>query len=172
MPVPYDPIVVANTFLAQHAAPGRGIDHLKLQKLVYCSYGWWLTTDEQVTPLCTEPPQVWPYGPVFASLYRQLRLFGSDPIEGPVSPGPFQEAQFVDSDDDQVRHLIDWVWSRYGRLSSFYLSELTHKSGTPWQLTAQKYNYRVPEGLPVPDDLIRKEFLSLLSANQTADPVL
>lgn len=41
MAVPYTPLAVANCFLEKFGENG-GIEHMKLQKLVYFSYGWWL----------------------------------------------------------------------------------------------------------------------------------
>jgi len=41
MPAPYSPIAIANNFVEQFGGV-TGIEHMKLQKLVYCSYGWML----------------------------------------------------------------------------------------------------------------------------------
>jgi hypothetical protein len=69
MPRPYRPLALANEFIVMSAS--RGAEHMKLQKLVYFAYGWWLTGhSDRIT---TEPPQVWKFGPVFESLYHELR---------------------------------------------------------------------------------------------------
>lgn len=65
MPRPYHPLAFANEFILK--AQPAGVEHMKLQKLVYYSYGWWIAYHEE--PILTEPPQVWRYGPVFVSLY-------------------------------------------------------------------------------------------------------
>ncbi len=57
----YKPLAFANAFIAKAGA--SGVEHMKLQKLTYISYGWWLVYHEQ--PIMTEGPQVWKYGPVF-----------------------------------------------------------------------------------------------------------
>ena len=118
MPVPYSPLAAANSFIVQFGA-ARGIEHMKLQKLVYCAHGWWLTAYEN--SFLNERPQVWKHGPVFNSLYHVLKPFGAMPISTPQSSGPFLEPVFVDENDENVNSLIRWVWSWYGHLTSFAL---------------------------------------------------
>lgn len=38
----YTPVALANYFVKQFGAD-EGISHMKLQKLVYLAYGWWLS---------------------------------------------------------------------------------------------------------------------------------
>ncbi len=86
----YTALAIANNFVEQFGRDD-GIEHMKLQKLVYCSYGWWLAAkgleDERLT---LERPEVWRYGPVFAGLYSALRNFGRRPIREPKSMHPFR----------------------------------------------------------------------------------
>lgn len=162
MPKPYTPLAVANTFISLFGAD-RGIEHMKLQKLVYCAHGWWLASYDDATPhLLDERPQVWKHGPVFDSMYRILKVFGSSPIREPQSLNPFFDTPSVDEGDDNVRHLVHWIWSRYGHLSSFALSDLTHRPGTPWSRVASEHNYRVPFNMAIPDDYIREEFRTIM----------
>jgi uncharacterized phage-associated protein len=51
-----------------------GAEHMKLQKLVYYAYGWWLLYHSE--PIMTEPPEVWRHGPVFSSMYHALKHHG------------------------------------------------------------------------------------------------
>jgi uncharacterized phage-associated protein len=157
MPIPYSPLAVANSFIAQFGA-AHGIEHMKLQKLVYFAHGWWLTAHEN--PFLNERPQVWKHGPVFNSLYHILKPFGGAPISTPQSDGPFSRPAFIDGDDETVTGLIRWVWARYGHLSSFALSDMTHRPGTAWSRVAAERNYSVPNGLEIPDQYVREEFVS------------
>jgi uncharacterized phage-associated protein len=77
----YTSLELANTFIERHGA-GRGIDHLKLQKLCYLTYGHWLA--HHGTPLLSDAPEVWKYGPVFSKLYRAMRGFGGRRIKAPI----------------------------------------------------------------------------------------
>lgn len=156
MPIPYPPLAIANEFIAR-CQVHVGIEHMKLQKLVYCANGWWLSFNPS-TPLVNELPEVWKFGPVFPSLYRVLKVYGRAPIRSPQSSSPFDEPMRVDAEDGKVLNLIEWTWNRYGHLSSFALSDMTHKTGTAWHRMASEYNFSVPEGLDIPTEYIVDEF--------------
>jgi uncharacterized phage-associated protein len=157
MPIPYSPLAAANFFLAEFAG-SRGIEHMKLQKLVYCAHGWWLTAYDY--SFLNERPQIWKHGPVFNSLYHVLKPFGGMPIYHPQSVSPFEAPPTIDRDDHNVRNLLAWVWQRYGHLSSFALSDMTHRPGTAWSRVAEERKFSVPKGLEIPDAYIREEFLN------------
>ena len=159
MPAPYTPLALANYFV-MHFAGADGIEHMKLQKLVYCAHGWWLAYKPH-SPIIRERPQVWKFGPVFPSLYRTLRPFGRNPIAVPQSTDPFSEPDVVDNDDDKAKRLLDWVWNRYGHLSSYALSDMTHKPGTPWYRVAEEHDFLVPEGQVIGDSYVVEEFGSI-----------
>ncbi len=72
--VKHSPLALANTFIERHAG-SAGITHMKVQKLCYYAHGWWLAFENE--PFLTERPQVWKFGPVFASLYAALAHHGS-----------------------------------------------------------------------------------------------
>ncbi|WEF24630.1 type II toxin-antitoxin system antitoxin SocA domain-containing protein [Paracoccus sp. S3-43] len=168
MPVPFTPLAVANAFITEYAK-GVGIEHMKLQKLVYCSYGWWLQQyGLKGLRLTTEGPEIWRHGPVFSSLYKTLKVFGRAPILTPQSSGPFAAPDAID--DVNVESLIHWIWSRYGHMSSFALSDLTHKQGTPWYRVAMDHNFSVPFHTNIPDEYIFEEFTKL--ANNTGQASL
>ena len=152
----YSPLAVANTFLAQYGAGGE-ISHMKLQKLVYYAYGWWLAYNQDA--LTTEGPEVWQYGPVFSSLYSACAPFGSKSLMSPIKP-PFSEPPEVPQADTRTRDMLDWTWNRYGGLSAGALSTETHKQGSPWQQEAAAHNYRVPRNYRIPDSRIKAFFQS------------
>ena len=153
----YRPIEIANTFLQRYGAEAGGISHMKLQKLVYCCHGWWLAY--MPTSLLSESPQVWQYGPVFPSLYNELKIYGTTPIIEPVKPSPFdQTAPVVPTTHNESTQLIDWVWKRYGHLSALALSDMTHKEGTAWRSVAEAHAYRVPKGYALTDEAVKAEF--------------
>lgn len=47
------------------------LSHMKLQKLLYCAYGWGLAILNE--RLFSDKIQVWEYGPIIASIYRRFR---------------------------------------------------------------------------------------------------
>jgi len=169
MPVPYSPLAIANTFISEFGRD-NGIEHMKLQKLVYCSYGWWLAVRGlNGDRLTTEGPEIWRHGPVFYSLYHVMKIYGRKPIHEAQSVGPFVQPDKIDDEDHEVRSLVRWIWGRYGHLSSFALSDMTHKPGTPWYRVAQERNFRVPFNTEIPDEYIHEEFSNLLTENRAPE---
>jgi uncharacterized phage-associated protein len=131
---------------------------MKLQKLVYYTYGWWLAYNDQ--PLINEKPEVWRYGPVFESLYRTFRTFGSSRIKEPVST-PFNNPARIPDDDEVPIKWVDWIWQKYGNLSAVRLSEMTHEVGSPWQIEAAAQGYRVGFSHEIPDEITKQYFRRL-----------
>ncbi|MFT5785192.1 MAG: putative phage-associated protein [Ascidiaceihabitans sp.] len=166
MPIPYNSVSIANNFLESYGADA-GIEHMKLQKLVYCAYGWWLAHAKlEGQRLTSDGPEIWKHGPVFPDLYHAFKVFGRKPIKQMQSTNPFSDPENVDANDLQVRPLVAWIWGRYGHLSSFDLSEMTHKQGTPWYRVAQERGFSVPMSTRIPDQYILEEFSSLMVTEQ------
>lgn len=157
MPLPYTPLAFANEFIVKSGP--AGVVHMKLQKLVYLCYGWWLVNHEQ--PVIAEAPQVWRHGPVFASLYDVLKGRGHSAITTTQRHFFSQTPDRVDQGDQEVFDLIDWVSDRYGRYDQFYLSNLTHQPDTPWYITAAEHSFRVPMHTDIPLATIRDHFRSI-----------
>jgi uncharacterized phage-associated protein len=150
---PYSSLALANTFVARHGQKAS-LTHMKLQKLCFYAYGWWLAYNDE--PLLNEGPEVWQYGPVFSSLYNILSTKRSAPIAEPQTVYPLNPPPIIK--DDLPNQWIDWVWQRYGQLPPIALSNMTHEIGTPWQIEAAAHNYKVPRHHQIPDDLIRQYF--------------
>ena len=139
------------------------MEHMKLQKLIYFSYGWWLSREGLGgVRLTNEAPQIWKHGPVFNHLYHVLKVFGRQSIAEVQSKNPFESPDAVDNDDGDANRLIDWVWKRYGHLSGLALSEMTHAPGSAWHRFATEHDFRVVPNTPIPDKYVFDEFLSLM----------
>jgi uncharacterized phage-associated protein len=154
---PYRPLAFANEFIVMSRPDGA--EHMKLQKLVYIAYGWWLAFHDK--PILSEQPQVWTHGPVFKRLYHTLKHFGRRSIESTQRETPFEAPPRVHDGDEEVHQLLDWVWERYGAQSSFALSDLTHRPGSPWRQVATRYNFKVPQDTHIPVDVIRDHYRKL-----------
>lgn len=157
MPIPYKPLAVANEFIV--CSGNSGVDHMKLQKLTYFAYGWWLAYNEN--ELLSERPQVWQHGPVFKSLYHALSQYGWRPINTIQNDNFTTPAPRIDDNDASVRALVAWVWNRYGEHRAEYLSDITHNKGTPWEETAREFGYRVPKNTTIPVERVREHFQGL-----------
>jgi len=146
----YSASTIANYFIKKYATSGE-LTPLKLIKLVYVSYGWYLETFENKAPLVNEKPQAWRYGPVFPSLYNNLKQHGKSFVKEPINCFTSE----VINDEDA--RFLDKVWEIYGQKDGIYLSALTHKDGTPWSET-----YPKGENLIIPDPLIKDYYKKLL----------
>jgi uncharacterized phage-associated protein len=93
---------------------------MKLQKLVYYSQAWSLVWDD--APLFRERIEAWANGPVVPALYDKHR-------------GQFQVRTWSSGNPDVLtrtqRETIDAVLKFYGKKSSQWLSDLTHREA-PW----------------------------------------
>jgi uncharacterized phage-associated protein len=149
------PLAAANEFIALSGADG--VSHMKLQKLVYLAHGAWLAHHGK--SFLSENPQVWQYGPVFGSLYHELKNYRAAPIKELQTM--FDEVPRVD--DDFVKDVIAKVWRKFGGLSAIRLSDITHLPGSPWQVIAKGHEFKVPMGTEIPPQIIGKYFLETAS---------
>jgi uncharacterized phage-associated protein len=166
--MPVQPIAAANEILARFGG-GSGIDHMKLQKLLYFANGWCLGLTGQ--PLVVDRPQVWRYGPVFRWVYNAFSRYGNSPILQPAAGNPFggEPARLTPEEYGQVGPFLQWIWGEYGGRTGAQLSDETHAPGTPWQRIAATNNYSVPLGTEIParDDY---EYFAQLARARGWDP--
>ena len=131
----YTPQHIANFFLSK-----TNIDNLKLNKLVYISYGWGLAYDMN---LFNEPIQAWRFGPVIPSIYHEFKEYGAKRIDRlstifDISLGETIKPQVT---NEKVIDLLKVVYKEYGVLDSLYLVDLTHMEGSPWFETYKDNDY-------------------------------
>ena len=111
-------------------------------KLVYISHGWMLGLYGR--SLINEPAEAWRYGPVVPSVYHRYKSFRGDPI----TTEPVDRS---DAFDDEQRDIVEQVHEAYGDFTALQLSALTHKPGTPWDITYREYGV----GVIIRNELIR-----------------
>lgn len=124
----FPPLAVANAVLEEAKTQGKSLTVMQLLKLVYIAHGWSLALLN--APLVDEEPEAWQHGPVFPSIYRELRRFGSQPIAG-LASGPFGSVPHAQLSDQQ-RSVVQSVVRGYGDTHAFALSRMTHQPDTPW----------------------------------------
>jgi len=157
----YSPLAIANEFLSLAASENKAVEHMKLQKLVHFAHGYGLREGLEIS---NENPQVWKHGPVFESLYHELKYHGSDPISEPERESLFGPIPRVDGPDaGPMKILINKIWNKYKNFTGFQLSDKTHAVGTPWYEMVVEKGGRVPMGLEIPTEKIRTHYLGLPS---------
>jgi uncharacterized phage-associated protein len=100
---------------------GDSISNLKLQKLLYYAQGFHLAFYD--TPLFPEAIKKWAHGPVVPQIYHEYKDYGANAIP------PVQ----IDLNDytQNVRELLDEIYSVYGQFSALKLRSMTHNE-PPW----------------------------------------
>ncbi len=155
----YNAITVADEILRLAKKAGKFLTPLQLMKLVYISHGWSLAIRN--VDLFPDRIEAWKYGPVIPDLYQATKHFGRNAI--PFSAIDDEKPHSV---DDATLNFLGEVFKQYGHLTGIQLSNLTHKSGTPWSQVYEEGIY----GIEIPDDLIRNHYLSLLNERKQSTP--
>ncbi|MBB4285753.1 Panacea domain-containing protein [Roseospira goensis] len=153
----YSAITIADEILKIAKRAGRALTPLQLMKLVYIAHGYSLAVLNR--DLFPDRIEAWKYGPVIPDLYRATKRFGRREI-------PFSCIDDGDTAvDSETRQFLEEVFSKYGHLSGYALSSLTHRSGTPWDRVYRDGAF----GLEIPDDLIRDHYV-MLAHEHAQDP--
>ena len=99
---------------------GDTISNLKVQKLLYYAQGFSLVILDK--PLFDEEILAWNHGPVVASVYHELKRFGSSEIS-------FEDCSV--ELDEADKQLLNDVYEVYGQFSAWKLKDMTHNEA-PW----------------------------------------
>ncbi len=110
---------------------GQGVNHLKLQKLLYYIEAWNMVFLNE--PIFADSIEAWQHGPVIRSVWDHFKRYSILYDELPVCedcPCAISEEQ---------RAVIDDVLDEYGDKTGYYLENLTH-SEEPWQKARKSSN--------------------------------
>ena len=113
-----------NAILIECSATVGKITNLKLQKLLYLSYGEWSKSHEQELPYMEF--KKWRFGPVSEPVYHYYKHLGDKPIPEIME---YNGRCFV---EDEVEE-IDFAMRKYSLLSVAELIDMTHRSGGAWE---------------------------------------
>jgi len=159
----YDPLVVANYFIEhrhKHKEDRDGIHLMKLIKLCYFSHGFTLANTGEI--LINEYAEAWEYGPVFPTIFHEFKT--ARPIKEKArkyNPETkcldFWSSNFTNDESS----ILEQVNTKYGVLSGFQLSTLTHKEDSPWSKAWEK-GKRI-KGYSISNDEIKEYFKKQIS---------
>lgn len=149
-------VEIARYIIAYANRHGKAINMTKLQKLLYIAYGIHLAVNG--TRLCDEPPQAWPYGPVFPATRNSLLHtdFYGISLDSP-------EFAALRSDND-VSNLVGLVFRSFGDWTASQLTEWSHRNGSPWERTVELDGFRW--GNRIPDDYIKSYFKMIIGKDE------
>lgn len=118
----YNAIDVAKYFVNLN----KELTELQIQKLVYYSYVWYIVkfNDDKnniVNKLFDERPRAWKYGPVFISIYEQMKF-----CDKSLLCKAYLKANDVNTKfDDKAEMILSLVYEFYGKYSGNRLSDMT-----------------------------------------------
>ncbi|TXK74611.1 DUF4065 domain-containing protein [Mesonia sp. K4-1] len=135
----YSPTTIANYFIQEKAKFGK-LTSMKLIKLVYLAYSWYITLNGKNKPLTLEKAQAWKYGPVFPSLYKVIKREGKINVSEPL---PNDKEETISKEDSEF---LEKIWDLYGKYNGVELSAMTHAEGTPWrEVYCRDCNSEIPD---------------------------
>jgi uncharacterized phage-associated protein len=147
----YDPKKIAEYVLFLSRRDKKPITPMQLLKLVYICHGWMLGLYGR--PLSREAAEAWTYGPVLPSLYQAYKRYGGQSISADSDLPICAPMKF----DQEAESVIRQVWDGYSGYTGLQLSAMTHRAGTPWEITWNT----VGHGVPISNDLIEDHYRKL-----------
>lgn len=166
--MPFSARSIANYFIDRAKVAGEKLSPMKLQKLVYYAMGWYAGYTAQ--PLVDEAVEAWQYGPVFPSLYQEFKRFGSGHITSKATELDmnFDDVEVPSPEDPSVCQFLDKIWNSYGKYTAVRLSEMTHASGSPWDIT-----WKSAQGVrnkDIPFEVIQNHFAQAVAKTKVGNP--
>lgn len=144
---------IANHFIQLAKDENMDITQLGLMKRVYIAYGFCLAMlNKSVFDDRFDRVEAWRYGPVVPSVYNSFKHYKNRPIEEQTVIMEWcekeQKANYITPklNDKEVMDVVGFVWDRYKNLSDSSLVTITHKAGSPWELSyVPNMNTIIPE---------------------------
>jgi uncharacterized phage-associated protein len=132
-------------------ARDRGIEitNLKLQKLLFFCYGWYLATKGE--KLFDDPFEAWPKGPAVYDTWSEFRSFGKFPIAIPLMGMPV-EADLAE---------LDTPLSLYAPIDQWTLVRMSH--GLSWTAARRGIPPDAHSRERLADDVVMAEFRQIVA---------
>lgn len=154
-------ILIAKQILKEAESYKIGdMTQLRLMKLVYFVYGFYL--GEIGTSLLSKGENVcaWKYGPVIVSLRNKLINFKDKEIcQGDLDVADNEENEFLQEINfERFSEIVKFVLRHFGSLSITKLIDIVHLPSTPWYKV-----YHYSENGIIPEEQTRKYFHQIIS---------
>lgn len=126
------PQQAANFFLDNAKRDDIELTQLKLMKLIYIAYGWYLAITHN--KLFEEPIKAWKHGPVIESIYHEFKHFKRDPIDAHSIVFDLDTSKTIVPriQDLKVIDVLKTVWMGYKDFTAESMVNREHKAGTAW----------------------------------------
>ncbi|MGR3438755.1 Panacea domain-containing protein [Salipiger abyssi] len=160
----YDARVIANELLRRAWREGADMSQLDVQKICYFMNGHHLV--EHAQPMIATEFEAWKHGPVQRILYDSFKRYGDEPItELATAFDPIRRTHkaLPEITSNSVLDTIEKHFLRYLSIPAHELVGITHRSGTPWQMTREDAEVSANIGMRISTDIIAANFEGFLA---------
>jgi uncharacterized phage-associated protein len=123
----HDVRVVGNRFVYLCRENDYRLTGIGLQKFIFLAHGWHMGLYGIENRMLDDRAEVWRRGPVVETGHRAFQGLGH--LKRKYAPIP--EEAHSELNDCEIE-TCDFVMERYGHLSPFELTMMTHQEGVPW----------------------------------------
>lgn len=158
----YDARAVANEILRQAWQAGFAPTQLDIQKITYFMNGHHIV--DHGTPMINTEFEAWQHGPVQKVLYDAFKRFEGEPITQLATafdPIRRTNRSLPDIKSNSVADTIAKYLPRYIDIPAPELVGMTHRRGTPWQITIDAARTSANIGMRISNALIAEHFEGL-----------
>ena len=135
----HDSRAIANVFVQRAKDAGRLLTIMPLVKFVYFAHGW--TLGHTGGALIEHDVEAWVYGPVVREVYEAFRSQGVIISDFAVdNRGKEYKADL----HGFPKRIVDSVYKEYSVLPTWRLSNITHRSDSPWSKYRGKCYSKIP----------------------------
>ena len=144
---------VSDSFTNKAIDEGFPLTIMQALKLTYIAQGFHLALENE--EFFQEEAYAWKYGPVIKELYSHLKSISKDNI--------IQKSQCLNTTFSEKQHnILHVVFSKYTKMDGWALSSLTHRQGTPWQVS-----YKKEEKSIIPKQMIKEYFKEVIVTKES-----
>jgi uncharacterized phage-associated protein len=155
----HDARAIANFFIERSVDKSRPVTVMTLLKVLYFAHGWHLAKTGQ--PLVAQPFEAWKHGPVNRVVYEQMKGQGSKPVTSKLTSFDVEHGDFVETSynlNPEMKTFLGDIFDSYSQYHPFTLSDLTHVSGSPWDIVWSQAEHKAVPGMVISNALIKKWF--------------
>lgn len=144
---------IANFFLEYAKKEEKQLTQLKLMKLVYIAYGWYLAITHE--KLFEESIAAWKHGPVIESLYHEFKHFKKKAIDSNSITFDLDTGStiFPSVKDSKIIEVLEIVWNGYKDFTAESMVNREHKEDTAWFK-----HFKQSQNIVIPPQDIEEDF--------------
>ena len=157
---PYDARQIANRLLDLGARSNSPLTALKLHKILYFCYGFFLIQRNE--KLFHNNIEAWKYGPVVRVVWDQFKKEAREPITERAIYFDFNSGKNTRASPElspEDEEIVESVFEDCRHHAAWTLAKMTHEPGSGWHKIWYAPPGSVSLGGRIGDELIRAEFL-------------